>query len=501
MTTETKVWLKDEVKKGLKITAYAYAFAALIVIAGFGIQMEWTERNYHPPPEWSWSTKQQWKTAKLARDEDEGDKAFIDWPQVGQFMRLAIERLENPKLDGAGVEKQGDGGFLVEGIGETGYDITRKSEPWRRGYYDALFLAAKAAEYLEEMGVDKVSGIIVPRNLAIGPSNPRPKPMPPGSPIGAPLEENLESFFEPPQHYYMKILTTKGFTEKQYVDAALGYAGYLDYKQTPETAFEMYKWAMDHATSSEEAKSIVDPKTGVINSNKIPSENILNVSRAIAVHHALTGNLSQALPVFLSVLRAHRSLPEPLTPPVARKVEEKSIMKSLTNLVTGAFVTPPYPPPPSDGTKPPLRTPADRCEEAGIMTNIGEILYAAKTSKSSKEDGLAWTREAVDIAEEQLTRTRLDPPGIKTCKACLGVAIDNWSAMVQILANKEREAKKSGVKVGGWLRFGGEEQKDVVGRWESEESVVRARKRRADEILDKGPAPPKKWSPISMLSA
>jgi hypothetical protein len=499
MTTETKVWLKDEVRKGLKYTAYAYAFAAFAILIGWGVHMEWTERNYRPPPEWTWHTKQQWKTAKLAQDEDEGEKAFIDWNIVGQYMRLVITRLENPEFDGAGLERQGDGGIWVDGIGETGYDITSKSEPWRRGYYDAILLAAKAAEYLEECCRDKNSNIIVPRNMVIGPSNPRPRPMPAGSPIQAPLEEDVVACFEPPQQYYMKILTTKGFTEKQYVDAALGYAAYLDYKKTFDTAQEMYKWAMDLATSSEEAKSVVDAKTGVINSNKIPSENILNVSKAMAVHHALNGNLSQALPIFLSVLRAHRSLPEPPTQPVVRK-EEKTIMNSLTGLVRSTFVTPPYPPPPTDGTKPPLRNPAARCEEAGIMTNVGEILYAAKTSKSSKEDGLAWTREAVDIAEEQLTRTRLDVKGIKTCKQCLGVAIDNWNAMVASLANEEREAKKSGVKVGGWLGFGGEEQKDVVGRWESEESVVRARKRRADEILDKGPAVPKKWSPLSMLT-
>ena len=175
-------------------------------------------------------------------------------------------------------------------------------------------------------------------------------------------------------------------------------------------------------------------------------------------------------------------------------------MKSINGLVRSAFTTPPYPPPPPDGTQPPFRTPKDRCEEAGIMTNVGEILYAAKTSKTSKEDGLAWTREAVDIAEEQLTRSRLDSSGIKTCKQCLGVAIDNWTAMVERLANEERESKKAPVKSSSWLGFGGEEQKDAIGRWASEEIVVRERRRRAGEILDRGPAPTKKWSPLSFLT-
>jgi hypothetical protein len=488
------------VRKGLKYTAYIYAFAGLAAIIVFGIHTEWTERNYHPPPEWTWATRNQWKTAKLAQDEDEGEKAFIDWPQIGQYMRLAIERLENPKIDGAGLQRQGDGGIWVDGIGETGFDITAKSEPWRRGYYEALILAAKAAEYMEECVLDRKSKLIFPKNTVLGPSNPRPRPLPAGGPVQAPLEENVEPCFEPPQLYYMRILTTKGFTEKQYVDAALGYAGYLDYKQTPETALEMYKWAMDLATPNEEAKSIVDTKTGIINSNKIPSENILNVSRAIAVHHAVNSNLSLALPIFLSVLRAHRSLPEPPIAPAAKAVEERSIMKGLSAMVQGVFVTPPYPLPPSDGTKPPFRTPSERCEEAGIMTNVGEILYAAESGKTSKEDGLAWTREAVDIAEEQLTRARLDTEGIKTCKQCLGVAVANWDTMVERLAKEEKEAKKNGVKVGGWLGFGGEDQKDVIGRWESEESVVRERRRRASDILDKGPAPAKRRSPSSFLT-
>ena len=298
----------------------------------------------------------------------------------------------------------------------------------------------------------------------------------------------------------MRILTTKGFTEKQYVDAALSYAAYFDFKGTPETAFEMYKWALDIATSNDEAKSMIDCKTAIIANNKTPSENVLHVSRAIAVHHATSSNLSLALPIFLSVLRAHRSLPEPPIPDAPKQIEERSIMKAITRLVSSAFVAPTHLPPPSDGTQPPMRTPSERCEEAGIMANVGEILYAAKTSASSKEDGLAWTREAVDIAEEQLTRARLDTEGARACKQCLGVAIANWDTMVAKLAKDEREAKKEGVKVGGWLGFGGEVQKDVIGRWESEEGVVRERRRRAVDILEKGSAPTKRWSPASFMT-
>ena len=33
---------------------------------GVRVHTEWTERIYHPPPEWSWVTRNQWKMAKIA---------------------------------------------------------------------------------------------------------------------------------------------------------------------------------------------------------------------------------------------------------------------------------------------------------------------------------------------------------------------------------------------------------------------------------------------------
>jgi hypothetical protein len=278
------------------------------------------------------------------------------------------------------------------------------------------------------------------------------------------------------------------------VDTALAYGAWLDFKGTPNTALEMYKWALDIATSSSTStKSVVDTVTGVIDpSAGPPSANILSIATALAVHHALSSNLATALPIFISILRSRRSLPDPPRDPDLESTldgENNGITKTLASLVYAVFVAPPYPPPPPDGTEPPDRTPKELCEEAGLMTNIGEILYASKTSNTSKEDGLAWTREAVDIAEEQLRTKRLDKDGKKTCKQCLEVAIGNWETMVASLAREEKEAKAQGGKVGGWFGFGGEEQRDITGRWESEEKVVRERRRRAIELLEVMPAP------------
>jgi hypothetical protein len=115
------------------------------------------------------------------------------------------------------------------------------------------------------------------------------------------------------------------------------------------------------------------------------------------------------------------------------------------------------------------------------MTYVGEILYASKQSKTSREDGLAWTREAVDIAEEELRRKGIDKEGKETCKQCLEVGLGNWMTMVAKLAREEKESKIG--KSSGWLGFGGETQQDVKGRWESEEQVIQERMRRANEII------------------
>ncbi|KAH8686144.1 hypothetical protein BGZ60DRAFT_466711 [Tricladium varicosporioides] len=505
LTTETKIWLKSEVKKGLKITAYVYTFFVLATVIAFGVHFEIKERAYNPAPEWSWITRQFYHSAKGKEDEETRDVAYTDYAAAGQYYLKIIARLEDPNIDGAGLIEQGEGGILVEGIGKTGYDIANKSEPWRRGYYESLMGAARAAEHLEDCVIDTKRGVVFPRSMVMGSSNPNPRPVPVGA-YSAPKEEDCEPFFAAPETFYMKILTTSGFTEKQRVDAALAYGAWLDFKNSPNTALEMYKWALDiAASSSPQDKPPSDPKTHILSLNTTPpSENLLTATTALAIHHATTSNLSLALPIFLSVLRARRSLPEPPPSPPSQESPSKSgIPNKILDVLKSIFIQPPFPPSPPDGTHPPVRTAHEKCLEAGLMTNIGEILYASQSSSSnsirSREDGLAWTREAVDIAEEQLRLSRtsslqsksqeLDKEGRKACKQCLQVALENWEKMVGRLAREEREGKIKGrVTKGSWWAVG-KEDGDVVGRWGSEEGVVRDRKRRIGELLDIVPAP------------
>jgi hypothetical protein len=451
----------------------------------FGVQQEWLERKFPSPHEWSWITRKNFRSAKWDEDHDV-DGELIDWARTGEAYQQLLKRLEDPNIDGAGLEDQDEGGILVAGIGKTGFDISKKPEPWRRGYYEILMGAARAAEHLDGWVRDKTRNVAFPGSVVIGPSNPNPRPLPPGA-KSAPREEDCEAAFEPPETYYMRVLTTQGLTEKQRLDAALAYGAWLDFKRTPQAALEMYKWALDIATSKfTSAKPIIDPTTGVLNTDAItPSANLLSATTALAVHHALNSNLSLALPMLLSVLRARRSLPE--APATMRSTlnanddEDSGFLKNLMYFARSALVQSKYPSPPDDGTSPPMRSSKERCEEAGIMTYVGEILYASNSGKTSKEEGLAWTREAVDIAEEELRAKAANKEAKKICKQCLEVGLGNWATMVTKLAREEKATKTK--KVGGWLGFGVGEQKDFVGRWESEQLVVKERMRRAKEVL------------------
>ncbi|CAG8958879.1 hypothetical protein HYFRA_00011832 [Hymenoscyphus fraxineus] len=521
-TTENKEQYKRDVKLGLKLSFKMMGITFMAFIMLNTVSDERWERKYNPPMEWRYWTRQSFVNAMLDCDPENAAQDVIEWSNVGESFEYSVKRLEDPNLEGAGLVRsnvlvEGDviewsnvgesfeysvkrledpnlegaglvrSNVLVEGVGKTGYDVSMKSEDWRRGYYICLMGAAKGAEYIEDMVRDKNTGRITPKKYVIGPSNPIPQPLLPNSHYTAPKEEDTEVAFDKAEVWYMRILTTQGFTQKQYVDAALAYAAFLDYQKAPEKAMEMYSWAIDIARSSlpEESKTIIDPKTGILDIKKgLPSLNLINISTALGIHHASHSNLSLALPIFLSVLRARRSSPPP--PPPPPKQPPKDVIRRIKDFIHLCFVRPPPPPLPVDGTAPPLRTPEELCQEAGIMNYIGEILYVSESSVSSKEDALAWTREAVDVSEEQLAHAQLDREGTKICKECLHVGVGNWDRMVSMLASAERQERKAneGKVVGGWLGFGGKgQQKGFLGRWESEEGVVRDRMKRAALLL------------------
>ncbi|KAM3149452.1 hypothetical protein ABEW05_010289 [Botrytis cinerea] len=504
VSTETKNWLKSEFIKAGKYIIFIYVGVNLFLFVAWGVHQEWLNHQFPSPGEWRWRTR---VIYRMTMDNEEGEEGLerlipVNWQNLGIGYRELLERLEDPKLDGKDIEEQDEGGILVPGVGKAGYDITKKSEEWRRGYYGVLMGAANTAEHLDDWVNDTTRDIWFPKNQMRGPSNPKPKPIKVGSPP-PPKEENCEKAYDPPEKFYMRILTTKGFTEKQRVDAALAYAAWLDFKKTPEAAMEMYKWAIDISTSSDSSSSSIDPNTHTLNIDAgPPSENLLNTSTALAIHHATHSNISKSLPIFLSILRARKSLPAPqqhMIDTLTVDDEEPPMWKTVWNFLKETLAPPGYPPAPSDGTSSPLRNPKELCEEAILMTYIGEILYTSNTDIKSKEDGLAWTREAVDISEVELKKRRaLDKESKKVCKSCLEVGLGNWQKMVRNLAEDEKMNKNNGENAKrGWLGFGG--KLETTGRWEAEEGVVSDRIRRAKDVLperrigeveDRRPPPP-----------
>ncbi|KAJ5463512.1 hypothetical protein N7475_008456 [Penicillium sp. IBT 31633x] len=494
ISTESREHYKQRVSRGLKIGLSVWAILILFSAIKLGVYQEDIEHAWPTPPEWSWKSRWCLRSAQALQNPEQIGKLMTNWPMVAGYLRELLERLENPEGEGKGIVEQDEGGFLVEGVGRTGFDISAKSEPWRRGYFQALMGAAKAAENLDGWLTDRKQKISAPAEYVVGPSNPRPKPMPAGQKM-VPREEDCEQASPSPESFYMKILTTKGFTTGQKIDAALAYADWLDFKGLRLTAGDMYTWALDIAASGVEgdASQMVDLITGLLKnkSGVLPSENILRVSTALAVHNARQADLPTALSLFTSVLKARRSLPVSsdfdLSPSFStlsqsNNVPFASFFKSLKNVLIPVE----YPEPPPSGDKPPRRTPASACDEAGLMTYIGEILYAS----SSKESGLAWTRDAVDLAELTIHElgNSADRAARTRCAQCLKVGLENWKTMVSSLvsrARQEEQESKDQVK-NTW--FGGERRAQAKSldrrRWEAENAILEDRIRRLFPLLE-----------------
>ena len=114
------------------------------------------------------------------------------------------------------------------------------------------------------------------------------------------------------------------------------------------------------------------------------------------------------------------------------------------------------------------------------MTYIGEIMYASH----SKETGLAWTRDAFDLAETTLPETDTTDPKNK-CTQCPRVNMVNWRTMlsefIETAKKDEDEAreKAKGDSKTSW--FSKPSEKTVLQkthermRWEAEDFLLRER--------------------------
>lgn len=494
VSTNARDDFKKRVYNGLKLGLSFYAIIVLFQVIKLGVYQEDIEHQWPTPTEWTWKSRWCLRSAQAQQHPEYINTLMTDWPLVFSYLRELLHRLEDPEGEGKGIVDQEEGGILIEGVGRAGLDISGKSEPWRRGYFQALMGAAKAAENLDGWLTDEKQSISAPAEYMVGPSNPRPKPMPTGQKKVL-HEEDCEAASPPPETFYMKILTTNGFDTRQKLDAALAYADWLDFKGLGRTAGDMYTWALDIAAGGIEGdvNEMIDVKTGVLknNASKLPSENLLRVSTALGVHNARQGNLPTALSLFTSVLKARRSLPispEPYlpaslpTPHNSSKDPISSVFKALKNF----FVPAEYPAPLPSGDEPPLRTSSSACDEAGLMTYIGEILYAS----SSRDLGLAWTRDAVELAESTMLdlRNSEDPTTRTRCAQCLKVGLENWKTMVSSLVARAKKEEQESLDQATRAWYGGgsgaKAKAEELQRWQAEEDILDDRIRRLFPLLE-----------------
>ncbi|EEY15731.1 conserved hypothetical protein [Verticillium alfalfae VaMs.102] len=392
-TTEKKLWLRHEGRLFLRYNISIWGSLVCVVAIGFMLNQEWLEKDFPTPHEWSFLTRMGVRGAKSAQ-RVAGNRG-TNYDEIIVSCQNALKRLEDPQLDGAGVrELLGDEPLSIDGLGSVGKDISTKDETWRRGYYEVMMLLATTLEQVDGWVKDRTRNIVCPPAMVVGPSNPRPQPMPVGAP-GAPKEENCEVAYESAENAYLRILTTKGFSTKQRLDAALAYASFLDFKKVPEAA--------------------------------------------------------------------------------ARVTPRLRLMER----------------------PPPWRDNKQLCEEAALHLYIGEILYSSNDTLRTREEGLTWTRDGVDLAEEQLRELGPDTAANRamktTCRECLGTGLHNWSLMVKRLAKEEKaqqqEAEgKATAAAGSTSKLGrfwssAPNPKEAGTRWAAEEKVVYDRIRRTNELL------------------
>ena len=454
------------------------------------------EHDYPTPRDWTFWSRWSLRNA-ITTEQTRIKRAAIDWSKAGYYYLDLLRRLEDETIDGKDLIQ---GETLVAGVGRTGLDISNKSDQWRRGYYQALMGAGRVAEHMEGMAKRKGEerGKPIPWDSVPGPSNPRPKPLPwdkKGRHRHVPSELECEDAYPQPERFYMKILTNRGFTNGERLDAALAYADWCEFKGLQDTAANMYDWALDIAVGGLPmgADHVVDIRTGVINKGKeeYVTANLLKATTALGTYHARQGEVKQALPIFLSVLRARKALlpkpagyVEPAQPSTA-----KSEFQAYWTAIKEALFDTPYPALPRSGDERPYHSLKEACEEVGLMTYIGEILFA--TSENDKEKGLSWTRDSVEAAEAVMwvMDEQNEHDGHEKCRECLETGLSNWKEMItemeRLSLTKEQKAEKSNGWFGTSIGKGPvvDQAKNDLERWKEEQAQIELRQQKTMPLI------------------
>lgn len=509
ISTETREAWIAQAWLTAKWIVIVWVFFFLGSVAWTGIGIEQQERQNPTPAEWRFWTRQALRHARNEGNVVKDKKGVIvDWAAVGSYLKECLRRLEDPSYDGQGLEEVGGDGekILIPDVGKAGPDISGKSHEWRTCYFEVVMGCAAAAEHLEGTVVDRTRGKVYKADMVVGPSNPDPRPVPAFVNSGlAPKEEDCEPTSLPPETYYMRVLTGKGFTTRQKLAAVDGYANWLEFKGLNDSAEEMYRWGIDIAKAALPADtgSVMDATTAVLNADGSheATPNLLQATTNLAIHHARTGNIQAALPIFLSILRARRAAPL-YSQHVDQSLQAsddstKSDIGAAVSKARRFFSPPQFPPPPPSGDDQITRASGQpSCIEAELMLYIGEILFA---SSEQSNEGIGWTRNAVRIAEANLAandvRNRQNISDAEerenqVCNECLLTGVGNWELMLKRLAEQKLSsaAREGGRSAGilewrGW--FGGGD--GVKGKTldEVEPAVVEAELRQVELLREK----------------
>lgn len=412
-------------------------------------------------------------------NEEEG---FTNWARVYSELQYALNRLENPDKDGAGIQEQEEGGTLVPGVGKAGFDVSAKSDEWRQGYYEVLMGMGSAAERLDGWVTTKSRRNVWAPEFVPSATNARPKAVLPGM-EEIPDEEHRLPAAEAPETFYLKIITSKGFTTYQRLSAALGYADWLSFRKLPDSAEEMYRWALDIAISglpTAQPEAVINRETGVL-SGDAPKEavtpNVVYAATNLAIFLAEQRRITSALPIFVSVLRARLGADEARIATIEPKTDS-----SLVGTLLSLLAEPDYPAVPPSGDEPLLRNEVERCEEAALKNYIGEILFAsAGTSASQRQQGLSWVRDAVSTSKvaQSLEPIKARDEVRKKCEKCEEVGLEAWGKIMTYLAAEARE-KRDAAMAGGignllWKISGTKSLEEEVVNLEDEEEGVTMR--------------------------
>ena len=543
---------KQTLKWQLRFHAYFWPMFLLLYVVYYGIGQIELEHDFPTPTDWGFWARWEGRGGKCVLDRiaERGWAREGEWGRAWEYFGIdgLLGRLEDFKREGKGLRiqevKSGDGMLMVDGVGKLGFDISSKSDRWKQGYWECLMGLAKIAEHLDgcvkkrEKKLTEKTKIYKNENIP-SPENPRPVPMPwaaDGSHLQVPMLSEVEPALEDPQHFYLRILTSHGFTNRQRLDAALAFADWCDFKGLNETAGNMYDWALDIAAgglphnASEAVGHVVDIKTGIIQpgAEKHVTSNLLKATTALGIYHARHGEIKEALPIFLSVLRARKALPPAPSGEKMRasNAANKNLMtaeeranQTSTDVFTRTFRhflsffsetdnTRTY----SNGDEVPHHTLAEACEEVGIMTYIGEILFASTANVPEREKGLSWTRDSVDAAEAILwfmdesgeSRTS---EGRTKCRQCLETGLQNWKTMTKQMSRQATRSAQEAHDSKGWLGLGIgqgsaiQKAEQEVKRWNDEEVQIELRRQKTASLVQNLAPDMNAWGMISTIGS